>query len=59
MQLYFFSSIVVFTPNGQLLNCGAIAFSERYNLARELENKVMKNELIPVGNRICIETEPL
>ena len=55
----FFNSVVLFTPIGQFLNCATIAFSERYNLARELEDKVMKNERIPVGNMICIEAELL
>ena len=37
-------SIVLFTPNGKFFNCATIAFSERHNLARELEDMVMKNE---------------
>jgi len=52
----FFISIVLFTPNVQFFNCATIAFSERYNLARELEDEAIKNERVPVGSRICMET---
>jgi hypothetical protein len=55
----FFCPIVLCTPNGQFFNCATIVFSERYNLARELEDKVMKNEHIPVYSMTPTETELL
>jgi hypothetical protein len=56
---YIFELSRIINSIGQYFNCATIAFSERYNLARELEDKVMKNERIPVGNVICFETELL
>jgi hypothetical protein len=44
----FLISIVVLTPNGQLLRCVTIAFSERYDLTNSLNEKksVLKNSAL-------------
>jgi hypothetical protein len=44
----FLSSIVVLTPNGQLLSCITIASSERYDLTNSINAKqpVLKNSAL-------------